>query len=369
LRILQISSARALGGGERHLTDLINGLVARGHEVFAAVRPASPLIAELRNLPAQNITTLPLRNALDAMSAGALSKFVRNHDVQIVHAHMARDYPLAAYAARRNRGCRLIVTRHVLFPMNRLHYLTLSHAARVIAVSEAVREILAAQKLIPSKRIVIIPNGIEVTRFDHTERSEAIGFRQRWNIAEDSPLIGSVGELTPLKGHAEFLEAAAQVSRSFPNATFLIAGMDAGAGTPTLKALKAQIDKLGLAGQTRVLGWVENLAALYAALDIFVSASHTESFGLSIAEAMASETPVIASETMGAAEIIEREKSGLLVPIDNVAELTSNITRLLNNKDERRRLAAAGAERIRKKFSLDRMVGATEQLYEEVTSQ
>lgn len=302
------------------------------------------------------------------MSARALAKFVRDHAVQIVHAHMARDYPLAAYATRRNRGCRLIVTRHVLFPMNRLHYLTLSHAARVIAVSEAVREILTAQKLISSKRIVVIPNGIEVTRFDHTERSEAVNFRRQWNIAEDSLLIGSVGELTPLKGHAEFLEAAAQVSKMFPNATFLIAGMDSAAGAPTLKAVKAQIDKLGLADKTRLLGWVENLAALYAALDIFVSASHTESFGLVIAEAMASGTPVIATETMGAAEIIEREKSGLLVPIDNVAELTSNITRLLNDQDERRRLAAAGAERIRKKFDLDRMVGATEQLYEEVIS-
>ncbi len=94
LKILQISSAQTLGGGERHLADLANGLAARGHEVCAALRPNSPLISELKKIPRENITTLSLRNALDAKSARDLSKMVRRYQIQIVHAHMARDYPL-----------------------------------------------------------------------------------------------------------------------------------------------------------------------------------------------------------------------------------------------------------------------------------
>ena len=128
VKILQISSAQSMGGGERHLADLANGLAGRGHEVYLALRPNSPMVAELKNVGKESVTTLPLRNSLDAKSARELSKLVRKNQIQIVHAHMARDYPLAAYAVRQNKEARLIVTRHVLFPLSRLHRITLSGA-------------------------------------------------------------------------------------------------------------------------------------------------------------------------------------------------------------------------------------------------
>jgi len=108
LRILQISSAQSLGGGERHLADLANGLVARGHVVHVALRPRSSLIAELKSVSRKNVITLPLRNSLDVKSARELSRLVSKNNIQIVHAHMARDYPLAAYAVRGNPRSRLI---------------------------------------------------------------------------------------------------------------------------------------------------------------------------------------------------------------------------------------------------------------------
>ncbi|HYP53230.1 MAG TPA: glycosyltransferase, partial [Pyrinomonadaceae bacterium] len=113
MRILHVSSARTLGGGERHLADLARGLVSRGHELFAALRPGSPLRAELAQLPAENFIELPLRNALDLPSALRLARFARERRVLIIHAHMARDYTLAAFAARRAPPeTRLGITRH-----------------------------------------------------------------------------------------------------------------------------------------------------------------------------------------------------------------------------------------------------------------
>src|SRR5262249_15568300 len=97
--ILQVSSARSLGGGERHLVDLAKGLTQRGHDVFVALVPASPLPAELSNLPDENFIELPLRNALDIGSARKLAQFAARNHVDIIHAHLARDYPLAAAAA------------------------------------------------------------------------------------------------------------------------------------------------------------------------------------------------------------------------------------------------------------------------------
>src|SRR5438128_5113260 len=137
MRILQVCSAREIGGGERHLVDLVNGLAKRGHEVFAALTPGSPLRKELSALDSSKLIELPMRNAMNLSTAMKLARFVREKKIEIVHAHVARDYPLAALVTGRSNA-RLVLTRHVLFPMNRIHKLTLRRTARVIAVSEAV---------------------------------------------------------------------------------------------------------------------------------------------------------------------------------------------------------------------------------------
>lgn len=368
MRILQLSSARAFGGGERHVADLANGLALRGHELVAVLRPASPLAHELR-IPDANVTTFRLRNALDAFSARKLARLVRERDIQIVHAHMARDYPLAAYAVRRNRSSKLVLTRHVLFPLNRLHSLTFSHAARVVAVSTAVRRALMTQQLLPAERITVIHNGIDTTRFGQKSSDDRINFRNQWMVAEDAVLVGSVGELTPLKGHAEFLQAAAIILQRLPKTRFLIAGLDAAPGKPNLAALNEQIARLGLADSVRVLGWVEDLASMYQALDVFVSASHTESFGLAIAEAMASGTPVVATATDGASEIIENEITGRLVPPGNVDALAEAISNLVLDEQKRILFRDSGRARIEQSFSLEQMLSATEELYEQINNE
>ena len=366
MKILQLSSAQAPGGGERHLADLANALAARGHEVHATLRPDSPLINELGGVSPKNITTLPLRNALDAVSARKLARYVGEHKIQIVHAHLARDYPLASYATRRNPGSKLIITRHVLFPLNRLHSITLSRVARIIAVSEAVARQLHTHGSIPVERIAVISNGIEVQRFVAKTQFDRSNFRRQWKFLEDGLLIGTVGEITALKGHEDFLRAASIIRRKYPRAEFIIAGLDASRDGKNRAALEALIAQLDLAGAVQDVGWVDNLASLYCALDVFVSASHSESFGLAIAEAMASATPVVATATGGASEIITNEETGVLVPLGDAEALAAAVIDLLGDEDKRRRLAAAGRELIQQQFSLGRMVEETEKIYREV---
>jgi L-malate glycosyltransferase len=364
LKILQLSSAQAFGGGERHLADLANALVAHGHEVHAVLRPRSPLVAELASVP---VMTLALRNALDAVSARKLARFVREHKIQIVHAHMARDYPLASYAAKRNPGCKLVLTRHVLFPLNRLHTLTLSRVDRIIAVSEAVARQLLAQQLISDDRIAVIPNGIDVQRFaDAKSQSQRQAFREQHKIPTDCFLIGTVGEITKLKGHEDFLRAAKIILRRFPEAKFVIAGVDVSRSGANQAALEKQIAELGLGGDVYQVGWIDDLPSLYGALDIFVSASHTESFGLVIAEAMASGTPVVATATAGAGEIITSDETGLLAPIGDVECLAAAVTELMTDEQKRREVANSARERILERFSLDRMVEETESIYQQI---
>jgi glycosyltransferase involved in cell wall biosynthesis len=369
LRILQISSARALGGGERHLIDLSQGLARRGHEVHVALRPNSPLREKLAFLPTQNLITLPLRNALDIKSALALARAMRERRIEIAHAHMARDYPLAALAAKRNRDTRLIITRHVLFPLRRIHGLTLSNVTRIIAVSEPVARALHAQRLFPARKISLVPNGINMERFSAAKRvSSRAAICEKLQIAPDRLLVGTLGEINQLKGHEEFLRAAALIAERFVEAVFIIAGADSSATGVHRSALERLIVELKLSGRVYLTGWVEDVEAMLAALDVFVSASRTESFGLAIVEAMASGVAVVATATEGARSIIEDGVTGRLVAIGDVEGLASSVVQLLSGKDERDRMSAHALKAARERFGLERMVEATERIYVEAMS-
>jgi L-malate glycosyltransferase len=366
VRILHISSARALGGGERHLADLVNALSRRGHEVHVSLAPRSPLREELKALPARNIITLPLRNALDVPSAHELARLVRRLDIDVVHAHMARDYPLASYATRRASRARLIITRHVLFPLNRLHTWTLSHVARVIAVSGAVARALQSQRIFPADKITVVPNGIDVGRFDKAAHAiDPQAFRRSFGIDRERLLVGTIGELNRLKGQEEFLRAASLLAKRFPEAEFIIAGADFSRTGEHRARIVKMISDFDLEKRVHLTGWLKDVAPLIHALDLFVSASRTESFGLSIVEALAGGVAVVASATEGAREILSDGETGLLVPIDDTEQLASAIARLLEDKGERERLGLRGRSSALERFSLERMVDATELIYRE----
>ena len=363
MRILQISSAASFGGGERYVADLTNTLHDRGHVLFVAVRPRSPLIEQLR-LPSSRIKILPLRNALDVQSAHELARFVRRHDVEVVHAHMARDYSLAAYAARRQRNAKFFVTRHVLFPLNPLHRQTLGRAHRLIAVSNAVAHELRRARIANNDRIAVVRNGVDVDRFKRAlaqfDRAE---FLRSKELPAQCVLVGSVGELRTLKRHDDFIRAAALIAPKFPQAHFVLAGIDTTPTGEVRRQLAQLVSELQLAERFHFLGWVDDAEKLLAAMDVFVSASETESFGLAIAEAMAAGSAVVATETEGAREVVEDQRTGILVPIGNVPRIAEAIAALLTEKEQRARISLRAKEAVVEKFSLQRMVDEIEAIY------
>ncbi|HKP47204.1 MAG TPA: glycosyltransferase family 4 protein [Pyrinomonadaceae bacterium] len=367
MRILQISSAQTLGGGERHLVDLTHGLITKGHEVFVALRPQSALLNEFKDLPQHKIQTLNLRNAVDVNSAIALARLVKDKQIEIVHAHMGRDYPLAAYAVSRNASARLVLTRHVLFRLSRLHRITFAKAACVIAVSQAVAAQLRGERITAPEKIRVVLNGIDVKKFiEARDRGDREQFLNSLDLPQQCTLIGTVGELTPLKGHEEFLHAAAAISKTHPNCYFVLAGIDHSADGRNERQIEWLIDQLNLRERVRRVRWLENLAQLHSALDVFVSASRSESFGLAIVEAMASKTAVVATATLGACETVRPGETGLLTTIGDAQELAGAIARLLDDQPMRMRLAAAAQAEASEKFDVRRMVTETEEIYRSI---
>lgn len=354
MRVLQICSARQIGGGEKHLADLSNALQGRGHEVFFALAPDSPVEKLLENADPKKVLLTKMRNALDVFAARRIAEFISQNDVEIVHAHVARDYPIAARAARIAKKP-FVLTRHVLFPLKKLQKYALRNVAGIIAPSNAVADALRRQNLFPPEIIQTIHNGIDLSKFTDIEKVDNPNFT-----------IGTIGHLAPIKGHDIFIRAAAIILQKRADFQFVIVGEDKNPSGENRRELENLIGELNLQSQVKLAGWTNDVRAILNQLDLFVSAARSEPFGLVIVEAMAAKIPVVATKSEGATEIIEDGASGILVPPENSENLAQAILDLADDPNRRNYLAIGGRKRVEEHFSLEKMVAETEVFYRRV---
>ncbi|MBA2379599.1 MAG: glycosyltransferase family 4 protein [Blastocatellia bacterium] len=365
MRILQISSARTFGGGERHVIDLARGLVARGHEVYGAIRPTCEWQDRLDFLPAENVFKVSIRNSFGVLSAIRIGEFVRDREIEIVHAHVARDYVPASIACLTAKSSRFVITRHVMFPLKSFNRFALQNLGMAIGVSEPVGEML--RKIFSADKITVIPNGISVSQFDHDEsgtlREE---FRRTHGIPRDVPVVGTLGELKPLKGQRDLVLAAQEVVKEIPGCRFVVVGIDHTPDSRFRRELKRLVKVFGLEESFVWLDWVEETDAFFAGIDLFVSPSHSESFGLAILEAMAHGKPLVATETDGAKELLGDSEQ--LVSVNHPVQLANRVTELLGKRDRCRELGSQNRSQAGARFSLEDMVESTERVYKELHS-
>ena len=352
MRILQVCSVTTFGGGERHLADLSHALANRGHELYAATVPGSPLSAELSFLHGGRTLALSRRNYVKNLKV--LAGFIRTHGIEIVHAHAARDYHLAALAVKLASRGRLVLTRHALFPLRPINRPLLKSASRVIAVSQAVAESLRRNGVIESSKITVVHNGIDTDRFNQPR-------------AHNSPvLVGTVGHLAPIKGHDIFLRAAALISARRPAVHFVVIGEDKSPEIVNRRSLENLVAELGVDGIVTMPGWSDDMPAILSSLTLFVSAARSEPFGLAIVEAMAAGLPIVATASEGASEILEDGFTGKLVPAGDPEALAQAINNLLDDPTECSRLGNNAQVAARERYSLAQMASDTERVYREV---
>ncbi len=356
MNILQVCSAREIGGGERHTVDLARGLSARGHQIYAAVIPESPLIDALSFIPRSNVLEVRMRNAADMVSAVRIARFARSRSIDVIHAHMARDYPLAALASRWS-GKPFVLSRHVVFPMKKIHRRLLRGVSKVIAPSASVSNALMRQKLFDESKVVRIPYGIDVEHYAP---------RQETKDPRGRTLVGMVGHLSPIKGQEEFVRAASLIASQRSDVDFLIVGEDKARDGHNRREIEKLIEELGVADRVRLLGWMEDVRDILESLDVFVCPSRIEPFGLVMVEAMASGVPVVATTSDGAVEIVDDGVTGRLVPIGDVNALADAITSLIDNAAGRENLVRIALKTVRERFSAERMVAETERVYSEI---
>ena len=288
---------------------------------------------------------------------------METNKIDLLHAHVARDYLAASIACRVAGRTKLVLTRHVVFPLKPFYKFALRNADAAIAVSSGVK--VQLEKIFPAKKVMLIPNGIDaVTPTAAEKQIQADNFRSFHGIPTEAPLVVTIGELLVLKGQRDLVLAANEIVKRHPECRFVIAGKDNSIDHKFRRELRRLVKVLGHEDRFLWLDWLDDISPLLYAANIFVSPSHSESFGLAILDAMAAGTPVVATATDGAKELLKGTNA--LAPIKDPLALADKICEFLDEPERRKFLGHQLQAMALENYGLAAMVDATEDVYRRI---
>ena len=297
-----------------------------------------------------------MASQVDVRSAARLAGIVRRHGIQIVHAHKGRARTLALLAGLFARIPVLVLNRGVSFPLdplNRLGYTT-RRVTAIVAVCESIKRGLVASG-VPAEKIEVIYSGTDTARFHPGVDGRAV--RAELGLAPDDFLVTQIG-VRSWRGNTDVIEAMARVAPRLPRARLLVVG----ARNPV--TLYERAEAQGIRGAVHVLGYREDVPEILKASDCCVDASWA-GLGLTgaLREALAVETPVVASDLAGNPELVRDGITGLLFPPRDTDALADAIVRLASDRERARAMGRAGRELVVDRFSTRVKVERTEGLY------
>jgi glycosyltransferase involved in cell wall biosynthesis len=348
-------------GGQNQLWLLANGLRERGHRQWIVTRPGSELARRAREV-GLDVIDHPYRGEVDPRGYWSLRRWIARHRPEVVHAHDAHSLmPLAVAARLVHPRPAVVGHRRVDFPI-RGHALSrwkYSHGPdRLIAISERVREVLV-EGGVPASRIALISSGIAL---ETPPAPEGPPLRERIGAPAGAPLVLTIASLADYKDHPTLVEAAARLAPREPMTGWAVCGAGG-----LLEPIRAEVERRGLAGRLRYLGFLPGARGLLPQADVFCLSSKTEGLGTSVLDAMAAGVPVAATAGGGIPEMIEHEVTGLLAPVGDGAALAAAVDRLIDDRTLARTLAEAARVRVRE-FASQRTIERTESLYRELTA-
>jgi glycosyltransferase involved in cell wall biosynthesis len=304
------------------------------------------------------------RNSWDFGSIGALARLVADRQIDIVHSHDYKTSLLAWLAARRT-GVRIMATAHGWTGHSAreryLYYPTdkrlLTRFPLVVAVSGQIRQELLARGARP-ERVRTLLNGIDPGAFRRRATNEP-ATRARFGVPPDAFVIGAVGRLERQKRFDLLIAAFADVARRHPNARLLIAGEGS-----CREALERQIESLGLNDGCRLVGLQADIVCFHHALNLFVQSSEYEGTPNAVLEAMALETPIVATDVGGTRELCDDGVHGVIVAGGDHSSLVAAIQGLMEDPERRQDLARAARRRVEHELSFERRVRALDDIYQ-----
>jgi 1,2-diacylglycerol 3-alpha-glucosyltransferase len=349
---------------------LRDGLEEAGHRVLVL----APAGRDDGNVA--GFRSIPVRRAIDLQltlpAPGAVERLLRREHVDVVHTHTEFTLGWTARRAARRLGLPLVHTAHTLYEAH-LHYAPVP--VPPAAVTPFLARFLSAHHLIgcpspkaaryvaaalPGAPTVLVPNGVDVERFRPDPARRETG-RRLLGVPPDASVILSVGRLGPEKRVRQLLGAALPLLRTSPRAHLVLVGRG-----PEASRLRAEAGRLGVGRQVILPGGIpwEAMPSLYAAADLYATASLTEMQPMTVLEAAAAGLPVVARSDAAFDGLVRDGESGRLAGSDGA--LAAALAAVAADGELRRRLAA-GASRTAPAFSVAAHAARWKALYPTMT--
>jgi glycosyltransferase involved in cell wall biosynthesis len=369
-----------MGGPALHVAYLTAGLQDRGYETtlvagtLARGEGSMAFVAEELGVPVVTIDELhreisPLR---DAVAVLHLARLIRKQRPHILHTHTAKAGAigrLAALLAGHARPPIVVHTfhGHVLrgyfdpvrtWGFRQLERWLARHATALIAVSPQVRDDLVALGVAPAEAFAVVRLGVRLDERVDGHDSEGERVRALLGIAPERFIVGWIGRMTGVKRTDDVLLALRGVRERGIDAGLLMVG-----DGPDRDHVERRAKELGVVRHCYFLGYQDEVAPYFAALDAFVLPSGNEGTPVSAIEALAAARPVVATRVGGVPDVVRDGVDGFLVDPGDVEALADRLARLANDPHLRERMGQAGHERVVPRYAVDRLIDDVDRLY------
>jgi glycosyltransferase involved in cell wall biosynthesis len=370
-KVAYFIDARAWGGAEVYLMQLVAAARKAGIEPHIYCADRSDADAWIDALIEQGFNVSRYRPTKEFNPLGffVARRVLSGHDV----VHINKTHPrnsLPGVIAAWLSGARVIVATEHLgqppdshYPLGRLiitTYVRLTNMMidRTIAVSELSREMLLDNYRIPESKIVAIPNGIDVGRFENVDPGPV---RAELGLTPEDRVALFIGRLTARKGHSVAIDAFPDVLAGVPEAKMVFVG-----NGELEDEFRSRVSAMGLEDRVIVAGFRRDIPELLAASSALILPSEKECLPLSILEAMAAGLPVVATDVGGISEAVEDGVTGLLIEPRDPGGLARALVRVLGDREEAEAMGRAGLEKARHEFSIEATMTAVFGLYRDL---
>lgn len=363
LKLLLIVTQSQWGGAQRYVFDLANNL-KNDFDITVACGQGGLLIDKLHE---NNIAVKVFKNLVrninlfkDLACFWQVYRFIKRKKFDIVHTNSSKAEILGNLAAKLARTPKIIFTAHGFVfnePLGKLKKIffigcekfAAKFADKIITVSDFDRKTAIENKIVKTDKFITVYNGVKCF--------EKVKLKETFDSMKIT--VGTVANFYPVKGLKYFIDAAKIVCEKFPRVKFKIIGD--GFLRPQLEQ---QIKALHLENVVDLVGFKKDIFAIMKTMDIFVLASLKEGLPYAILEAQSLGLPIIATNVGGIPEIIQDQKTGILVTAQNPDQLAQKIQLLIKNQNLRLKLAQAGQHNIKNNFNLSKMLEQTKAIYE-----
>lgn len=353
LHSVHLIGSRGPGGAEGFYCRLVCGLSAAGSPVHAINPPGSAVAVELNGSVPQ--IHLRMRGDWDLWARAAIQRAIATLRPAIVQTYLGRATCLTHLP--RQSGAVHVARLGGYYELARYR-----HAQAWVGNTRALCDHLLRSGL-PAGRVHYIGNFADEP--GPPEPDQGAELREHLALPEDALVLLAVGRLHPVKGLEVLLHAVALLPACIAGRPLYLVLVGDG---PARGALQDLARKLGIAARLRFAGWQRALTPYYRTSDVLISAAHHETLGNTLLEAWAHGRAVLASETIGARELIRHGENGWLVPIGDPRGLADGLSHLLRDEPLRAALAQRGFEELHRCYSREAIVGAYLDLYAELAA-